>query len=131
LSIKTETLGKEVFFNAAKTAMSSKIIGSESEFFGHLAVDAVTAIKTINSKGQPTYPIKSINILKAHGKSARESELVNGFALNCVRASQAMPSFVHKAKIALLDIDLRKTKLALGVQVNITDPKKTRRNSKP
>jgi len=124
LSIKTETLGKEVYINAAKTSMSSKIIGSESQFFGQLAVDAVIAVKTINSKGQPVYPIKAINVLKAHGKSARESELVNGFALNCVRASQAMPSYVSKAKIAMLDIDLRKTKLALGVQVNVTDPRK-------
>jgi T-complex protein 1 subunit alpha len=41
----------------------------------------------------------------------RESELVNGFALNNSRASQGMPSVIKKAKIALLDIDLRKYKV--------------------
>ena len=34
-----------------------------------------------------------------------------------------MPLRVDNAKIAFLDIDLRKSKMALGVQVVITDPK--------
>lgn len=31
--------------NAAKTAMSSKILGPESSFFAEMAVDAVTAVR--------------------------------------------------------------------------------------
>jgi hypothetical protein len=34
-------------------------------------VDAVLAVKTTNDKGEIEYPIKAINILKAHGKSAK------------------------------------------------------------
>ena len=37
--------------------------------------------------------------------------------------SPGMPLRVDNAKIAFLDIDLRKSKMALGVQVVITDPK--------
>merc|ERR1712100_966645 len=40
------------------------------------------------------------------------------------RAGQGMPRTVKNAKIALLDIDLRKTKMQMGVQVVVTDPKK-------
>merc|ERR1719182_971927 len=40
------------------------------------------------------------------------------------RAAQGMPRTVTGAKIALLDIDLRKTKMAMGVQVVVTDPTK-------
>lgn len=124
MSQSVADLGLESILNAAKTSMSSKIIGGESAFFAKLAVDAVTAIKTTNNKGKTKYPIKSINILKAHGKSLKESQLVNGYALNCQRAAQGMPTFIKGAKIALLDIDLRKMKLGLGVQVLVNDPAK-------
>merc|ERR1719409_1954734 len=40
------------------------------------------------------------------------------------RAGQGMPRTITNAKIALLDIDLRKSKMAMGVQVVVTDPKK-------
>lgn len=44
--MRVETLGKEALINCAKTAMSSKIVGAESEFFSQLVVDAVTSVKT-------------------------------------------------------------------------------------
>lgn len=124
MSCKVDTLGKDCILNCAKTCLSSKIIGGEGDFFAKLAVEAVMAVKTINSKGKAKYPIKAITILKAHGKSSRDSMLVNGFALNQTRAAQGMPTSVKKAKIALLDIDLRKHKLPMGVQVVINDPSK-------
>ncbi|RYQ99429.1 hypothetical protein Ahy_B07g087371 isoform D [Arachis hypogaea] len=64
-----------------------------------------------------------INILKAHGKSARDGFLMNGFPLNTGRAAQGMPLKVAPAKIACLDFNLQKTKMQLGVQVLVTDPR--------
>lgn len=124
MSIRLADLGDEAITNAAKTSMSSKIIGSESEFFAKMAVDAVMRVKTVDSKGKAKYPVGAINILKAHGKSARDSELVNGFSLNCVKVSPQMPARIENAKIALLDFDLRKAKMAFGVQVLVDDPTK-------
>ncbi|MQM08798.1 hypothetical protein Taro_041656 [Colocasia esculenta] len=148
LAVKVEKLGKDSLVNCAKTSMSSKLVASDSDFFSNLVVmrnqrrlmgqgksdeqppheeltvvDAVQAIKTTNSRGEVKYPIKGINILKAHGKSARDSYLLNGYALNTGRAAQGMPIRVAPARIACLDFNLQKTKMQMGVQVLVTDPK--------
>merc|ERR1740127_9426 len=79
---------------------------------------------TSAESGKTIYPIKSVGILKQHGKSFKDSQLINGYVLFAGRAGQGMPRTIKNAKIALLDIDLRKSKMAMGVQVVVTDPKK-------
>jgi len=147
-------LGDEHLINAAKTSMSSKIIGTESDFFSKLAVDAVKSVKmnataadvagyeamgaapaaaaattaAAGKKQRYKYPLSAIHILKAHGKSSMESNLIDGgFAINAMRASQGMPTFVESpdgkpVKIAMLDMNLQRHRMGMGVQVIVKDP---------
>ena len=124
LVTKSDALDDQMVLNSAKTSMSSKIIGLESDFFARMCVDAVKMVETEDLlTGKKKYPVKAaISVLKCHGKSAMESELLDGLAINATRSAQGMPQVVKNAKIALLDFDLRHTKMGMGIQVQITDP---------
>lgn len=152
--LKVSELGDDHLINAAKTSMSSKIIGKEGEFFAKMAVDAVKSVKmkatladtagmdalgggdeetkseSLPSSGKQRYkyPLSAIHILKAHGKSALESHLIDGgFAINATRAAQGMPTAVEGSvdkpvKIAMLDMNLQRHRMAMGVQIIVKDP---------
>lgn len=157
--VNVSDLGDEHLINAAKTSMSSKIIGKESDYFAKMAVDAVKSVKmnatqadqagyeasndytaatsaaaaaaagNANGKKRYKYPLSAIHILKAHGKSSMESNLIDGgFAINAQRAAQGMPTFVESladgqpVKIAMLDMNLQRHRMGMGVQVIVKDP---------
>jgi T-complex protein 1 subunit alpha len=145
------SLTDEHLMQAARTSMSSKIIGKEGDFFAELAVKAVKSVKTLNkdyssssingssggknsssssSKKQPQYkyPLSAIHILKAHGKSSTESYLMEGgFALAATRAAQGMPTHLEGdangvVKIAMLDMNLQRHRMAMGISIQVKDP---------
>lgn len=163
--VNVSELGDEHLINAAKTSMSSKILGKETEFFSRMAVDACKSVKmnataadvagydamgsgggetprvveqtsdggastsaAIGKKQRFKYPLSAIHILKAHGKSSMESHLIDGgFAINASRAAQGMPTFVESSvdepvKIAMLDMNLLRHRMGMGVQVIVKDP---------
>ena len=62
-------------------------------------------------------------MVKAHGKSTLESHYFPGFVTRMSRVSQQMPIKIENAKIACLDVNLSKFRLAMGIKVEVNDPK--------
>jgi len=121
LIVRQNNLTHETILQAAMTSMSSKLLGAESEFFGEMVVKAMHAVKMTNSQGQFKYPVKNVHILKTHGKSVRETMLVDGYAIEASRSSQGMPKVMENCKIACVDFNLNKFRLQMGVQVLCSD----------
>jgi len=76
-----------------------------------MVVKAITRVGATNSKGKVKYPVSAVKVLKSPGGSGKDSVFIEGFALNCIVASDQMPKLINKAKIALIDFDLARTKL--------------------
>ncbi|XP_042055880.1 T-complex protein 1 subunit alpha-like isoform X2 [Salvia splendens] len=65
--LKVEKLGKDSLINCARTCMSSKLIGGDSDFFASVIVDAVQSVKMTNAR-KVRCPIKESIFLKLMGK---------------------------------------------------------------
>jgi len=124
IALKSAHLSDEQLLSVARTSLNSKFIGSEDDFFAKMVVEAIKAVRiTSPTDNKDKYPVSQVNVVMNHGKSSWESQLItDGYAIATGRAAQGMPQVVKGAKIALIDFDLRKHKLGLGVQINVTDP---------
>ncbi|KRZ36566.1 T-complex protein 1 subunit alpha, partial [Trichinella pseudospiralis] len=122
LSINVDDLGRDCLLCVAKTAMSSKFISVESDFFANMLVDAIEKVKF--QEGSSTkYPVNAVNVLKALGGRCLDSILINGYALNCTVAVQSMPKQLMQAKIACLDFSLNAERLKMGITFELNDPR--------
>jgi len=123
MSVPVDKLEVDVLSSIARTTLSSKFVGAESDLFSKIVVDAMKDVKIIGPDGKAKYPVSQVNVIRSHGQSSSESQLVSGgYALQLSRASQEMPSLVTSAKIALLDFDLKKHRMSMGVNIVIDDP---------
>ncbi|MFW9876167.1 MAG: thermosome subunit beta [Candidatus Thorarchaeota archaeon] len=115
-----ETISKdndEVLMNAAKTAMNAKDISPLKEFFAELALKAVKQIA--DDEGNTFGKVANVKIVKAPGKSLKESELINGVYIQKEKVNAMMPETIKDAKIAVLrkKLDVKKTEFDAQVQI--------------
>jgi thermosome len=105
----------------AITALSSKGINVAEDHFSKLIVDAVKQIaEEIN--GNYKADIDLIKVVKKHGKSLDETELVKGMVIDKEVASSQMPKYIENAKIALLNEKLEIEKTEFDAKINIESP---------
>src|SRR5207247_686620 len=112
----TETLRK-----VAITAMRGKSLGSATEHFAKIAVQAVNQI--IEKRGESfVADIDNIQLVKKEGKSLMDTELVNGVIIDKEVVHPGMPKRMQKAKIALLDTAMEIEKTDFSEEIKISNP---------
>jgi len=105
----------------AATSLSSKAVNVAVEHFAKIIVDAVKQVAE-EVDGKYKADIDLIKIVKKHGKSLEETELVKGIVIDKEVASSQMPKIVENAKIALLNEKLEIEKTEFDAKINIESP---------
>jgi len=105
----------------AITSLSSKAVNVAEDHFAKLIVDAVKQVAE-EVDGKYKADIDLIKVVKKHGKSLEETELVRGMVIDKEVASSQMPKFIDGAKIALLNEKLEIEKTEFDAKINIESP---------
>jgi len=115
----------EILMNVAKTAMNAKGISPLKDFFAELALKAVKQIA--DDEGNTFGKVANVKIVKAPGKSLKESELINGVYIQKEKVNTMMPEMIKDAKIAVIRRKLDVKKTEFDAQVRITSPTEIQR----
>jgi thermosome len=111
----------ETLREVAVTSLASKGVAVAAEHFAKLTVDAVKQVAE-ETDGKFKADIDLIKIVKKHGNSLDETELVKGIVVDKEIASSQMPKFIDNAKIALLNAKLEIEKTEFDAKINIESP---------
>ncbi|MHA1194357.1 MAG: TCP-1/cpn60 chaperonin family protein, partial [Promethearchaeota archaeon] len=110
---------EEILKKVAVTAMNSKDVMGLKDFFAEIAVKAINLIK---EEGNTFSKVGNVKIVKAPGKSLKNTELINGVYIEKEKVNAMMPDIVKNAKIAVIRKKLDVTKTEISGEIRITNP---------
>ncbi|MFP3319240.1 MAG: thermosome subunit beta [Acidilobus sp.] len=111
----------DVLVKVAKTSLSSKAVSEARDYFAKLVVQAVKAVA--EKRGDKWYvDINNVQIVKKHGGSLLDTQLVNGIVIDKEVVHPDMPKRVTNAKIAVLDAPLEIQKPEIDMEISISSP---------
>jgi thermosome len=105
----------------AMTAMGTKSVSGAKDYLAKIAVDAALQVKEARD-GKTKVDIDLVKVLKKHGKSIEETELVKGIVIDKEIAHPQMPKRTQGAKITLLNAKLEIEKTEFDAKININSP---------
>lgn len=103
----------------ALTSLNTKGIFGSQEHFANLAVEAIRDVME-KTDDTITVDLDLVKVMKKHGKSMDDTELVNGIVIDKEASHSAMPKVVKDAVIALLDakIEIEKGEFTAEIKIN-------------
>ena len=105
----------------ALTSLNTKGIFGSQKHFADLAVKAVQQI-TEKHDGSMKADIDLVKVMKKHGQSLDQTELINGIIIDKEVSHSQMPKTVESARIALLNVKLEIEKTEMEAKININKP---------
>lgn len=111
----------EALRKIAMTAMGTKGVTGAKDYLAKIAVDAALQVKETR-EGKTKVDVDLVKVLKKHGKSLEETELVRGIVIDKEIAHPQMTKRTATAKIALLNAKLEIEKTEFDAKIDINSP---------
>jgi thermosome len=121
LGEKIDPTDAETLQKIAVTAMGTKGVTGSKDYLAKIAVDAALQVKETRD-GKTKVDVDLIKVLKKHGKSLEETELVRGIVVDKEIAHPQMAKRIENANIALLNAKLEIEKTEFDAKININSP---------
>ena len=111
----------------AETSMTGKGAELEKDVLARLVVDAVQAVTVDADDGETIVDLEYVNIETQTGRSAGESELLNGAVVDKSPAHEEMPTSAEDADVLLVDeaIEIEDTDADANLQLDSPDQLQT------
>jgi archaeal chaperonin len=119
ISVKIDIKNSDILKKIAITAMTGKGAESAKDLFASLVVGAV---KQLAKSNEEFFVRDDIKIEKKVGGKLEDTQIVKGLIIDKERVHSGMPSYIEKAKIALVDSALEIKNTEIDAKIQITDP---------
>ncbi|MEM1643393.1 MAG: thermosome subunit beta, partial [Desulfurococcaceae archaeon] len=116
LSEPIDISDEETLKKVAMTALTSKAVHGAREHFAEIAVKAIRQVAEERA-GKYYVDLDNVQIIKKHGGSLLDTQLVYGIVLDKEVVHPGMPRRVEKARIALLDAPLEVEKPEISAKI--------------
>ncbi|WP_089877332.1 thermosome subunit beta [Halogeometricum limi] len=113
---------EELLQKVAETSMTGKSSELNKELLGQLIVDAVKQVTVEADDGSYVVDLENISIETQTGRSASESELLNGAVIDKDPVHDDMPTQFDEAKTLLLNEPIEVEEADVDTQVSIDSP---------
>jgi thermosome len=117
-----DTEDDDLLRKVAETSMTGKGAELNKELLGQLIVDAIQAVSVEGPEGENVVDLEYVNIETQTGRSAGESELLNGAVISKDPVHPDMPSEVENAKIMLIDEPIEIEEAEVDTQLSVDSP---------
>lgn len=113
---------EELLRKVAETSMTGKGAELNKELLSQLIVDAIQAVSVEGPEEESVVDLEYVNIETQTGKSASESELLNGAAISKDPVHPDMPSNVDDAEVLLVDEPIEVEEAEVDTQLSVDSP---------
>nr|AAP88262.1 CCT delta subunit [Tetrahymena pyriformis] len=121
ISTTVDLKDRDALITCVNTALSSKVISTNSQQLSPIAVDAV--LKIIDTAKDTNADLRDIKVVKKLGGTIEDTELIEGLVFTNQKPSQSAggPSRIKDAKIALIQFCLSSPKTEVENSVVVKD----------